>query len=157
MSIEWDVNYIAVVVAAVAGMVIGAVYFMLAVAGTAWMKAIGKTPEDLTGANQPILYALAAVFTLLMATLLAAVIGWADAGTLADGALVGLLLWLGFALPVVGLTFMFELRPVGQSRHHRRRLLDHLCCHGGDHRGLACGCSLGDKRTRMMLGWPTGR
>ena len=73
------------------------------------MKAIGKTPEDLTGANQPILYALAAVFTLLMATLLAAVIGWADAGTLADGALVGLLLWLGFALPVVGLTFMFEL------------------------------------------------
>ena len=46
MSIEWDVNYIAVVVAAVAGMVIGAVYFMPAVAGNAWMKAIGKTPED---------------------------------------------------------------------------------------------------------------
>ena len=112
MSIEWDVNYIAVVVAAVAGMVIGAVYFMPAVAGNAWMKAIGKTPEDFTGGNQPVLYALAAVFTLLMATLLAAVIGWADAGTLTDGVLVGLLLWLGFAVPVVGLTFMFELRPL---------------------------------------------
>jgi hypothetical protein len=112
MSLQWDVNYFAVVVAAVAGMVIGAVYFMPAVAGKAWMKAIGKTPEDLTGANQPVLYALAAVFTLLMATMLAAIIGWADAHTLANGALIGFLAWLGFSLPVVGLTFMFELRPM---------------------------------------------
>ncbi|MBT3396936.1 MAG: DUF1761 domain-containing protein [Alphaproteobacteria bacterium] len=112
MSLVWDVNYIAVVVAAVAGMVIGAVYFMPAVAGNAWMKALGKTPDDFKGANQPVLYAMAAVFTLLMATTLAAVIGWADAHTLVNGALAGFLMWLGFSLPVIGLTFMFELRPM---------------------------------------------
>ena len=112
MSVEWDVNYVAVVVAAVAGMVIGAVYFMPAVAGKAWMKAVGKSQEDLTGANQPILYVMAGVFTLLMATVLAAAIGWADANTLGGGALVGLILWIGFSVPVIGLTFAFELRPM---------------------------------------------
>lgn len=112
MSVEWDVNYLAVVVAAITGMVIGGVYFMPAVAGKAWMKAIGKTEEDLKGANQPVLYVVAAVFTLLMATVLAAAIGWADAGTWSGGALVGLLMWIGFSFPIIGLTFAFELRPM---------------------------------------------
>ncbi len=53
MPVEWDVNYIAVVVAAVVGMVIGAVYYMPQVVGKAWMNAIGKTEEDLPGANRP--------------------------------------------------------------------------------------------------------
>jgi hypothetical protein len=35
MPVEWDVNYMAVLVATIAGVVIGAVYFMPAVAGKA--------------------------------------------------------------------------------------------------------------------------
>ena len=61
MSVEWDVNYIAVVIAAVAGMIIGAVYFQPAVAGKAWMKAVGKTEEDLRDARRPVLYLAAAI------------------------------------------------------------------------------------------------
>lgn len=112
MSLEWDVNYVAVVVATVVGMVIGAVYFMPGVVGNAWMKAVGKTEEEVRAANQPVLYVLAAIFQLLMAVLLAATIGWADAGTLGGGALVGLLVWIGFAAPAVSLTLLFELRSV---------------------------------------------
>ena len=112
MSLEWDVNYIAVIVATVAGMVIGAVYFMPAVAGKAWMNSIGKTAEDLSGANQPVLYILAAIFQLLIATVLAATIGWADAHSLSGGILVGALVWVGFGGPFVALALLFELRGI---------------------------------------------
>ena len=112
MSIEWDVNYLAVVVAALAGMVIGAAYFMPALAGRAWMKSIGKTAEDLSGANQPVLYVFAAIFQLLIATTVAAAIGWADAHTIGGGILVAAILWLGLGAPIVALTLLFELRTV---------------------------------------------
>ncbi len=110
MSVEWDVNYIAVVVATIVGMVIGAVYYMPQVVGRAWMKTIGKTEEELRGAGQPMMYVVAAVLTFLFATILAATIGWADAHTLGGGALVGLLLWIGLAVPIVGMVFLFEGR-----------------------------------------------
>ena len=43
------------------------------------MKSIGKTAEDLGGANQPVLYFSAAILQLLIASVLAAAIGWAGA------------------------------------------------------------------------------
>ena len=110
MSVEWDVNYIAVVIAAVAGMIIGAVYFQPAVAGKAWMKAVGKTEEDLRDARRPVLYLAAAICQLLIATVLAATMNWAGADGVGDGVLVGALVWIGFAAPIVGITLMFELR-----------------------------------------------
>ncbi len=73
--------------AAVVGMVTGAVYYMPQVAGRAWMKSIGKTEDDFKNTNQPVLYAGAAILTLLLATVLAATIGWADAHSLTGGAL----------------------------------------------------------------------
>ena len=110
MSVEWDVNYIAVVIAAIAGMVVGAIYFQPAVAGKAWMKAVGKTEEDLRDARRPVLYLAAAICQLLIATVLAATMSWAGADGVGDGVLVGALIWIGFAAPIVSLTFMFELR-----------------------------------------------
>ncbi len=110
MSIEWDVNYIAVLVATVVAMVIGAVYYQPQVVGRAWMKTLGKTEEDFKNANQPVLYICAAIFTLLWTTVLAAAIGWADAHSLIDGATIGFLAWIGFAIPIVGVVFMFEGR-----------------------------------------------
>ena len=110
MSIEWDVNYIAVAVATIVGLVIGTVYYMPQVVGRAWMKTIGKTEEELRGASRPVMYVVAAVLTFLFATMLAATIGWAGAHSLGGGALVGLLLWIGLAVPIVGMVFLFEDR-----------------------------------------------
>ncbi len=107
---EWDVNYWAVLVAAVATMVIGSIYYMPAVAGRAWMKAIGKTEEEIRAANRPILFVIAAVLSMIQASVLSAVIGWADAHTLVGGGLVGLVLWIGMAVPMVSVTFLFEGR-----------------------------------------------
>ncbi|MEQ8246418.1 MAG: DUF1761 domain-containing protein [Alphaproteobacteria bacterium] len=110
MFMEWDVNYWAVPVAALATMVVGAIYYSPAVAGHAWIKAIGKTEEEVRAANRPILYVIAAILSLIQASVLSALIGWADAHTLLGGALVGLLLWIGMAVPMVSVTFLFEGR-----------------------------------------------
>jgi hypothetical protein len=110
MLTEWDVNYLAALVAMVAAMVIGAVYYMPAVAGRVWMNAIGKTPEDLKAANRPALYIVTAVLAFLQAVTISAVCGWAGADGVADGALIGLLLWIGMAVPVISVTFIFEGR-----------------------------------------------
>lgn len=107
---EWDVNYLAALVSAAAAMVIGTVYFMPAVAGRAWMKAIGKTPEEIKAANRPSLYVVAAILAYLQAVILSAVIGWSGAQGLLGGALIGLLMWVGLAGPVISVTFIFEGR-----------------------------------------------
>ena len=107
---EWDVNYWAALVSVVAAMVIGAIYYSPAVAGRAWMAAIGKTPEEIKANNKPSLYVVTAVLALLQATVLSAVISWAGDVTLVGGALIGLLLWVGMALPVISNTFIFEGR-----------------------------------------------
>ena len=107
---EWDVNYWAALVSVVAAMVIGAIYYSPALAGRAWMAAIGKTPEEIKANNKPSLYVVTAVLALLQATVLSAVISWAGDVTLVGGALIGLLLWVGMALPVISNTFIFEGR-----------------------------------------------
>ena len=107
---EWDVNYWAALVSVVAAMVIGAIYYSPAVAGRAWMAAIGKTAEEIKANNKPSLYVVTAVLALLQATVLSAVISWAGDVTLMGGALIGLLLWVGMALPVISNTFIFEGR-----------------------------------------------
>jgi len=57
----------------------------------------------------------AAICQLLIATVLAAVINWAGADRVGNGVLVGALVWIGFAAPIVGITLMFELRSIA---HH---------------------------------------
>ncbi|NQV81744.1 MAG: DUF1761 domain-containing protein [Alphaproteobacteria bacterium] len=112
MTIEWDVNYLAALVAAAAAMAIGAIYYLPAVAGRAWMKAIGKTEQEVRAANRPILYVVTAILAFLQAIMLSAVVGWAGTQTLVGGALIGLLLWIGMAVPIVSVTFVFEGRTV---------------------------------------------
>ena len=56
------------------------------------MKSIGKTAEDLGGANQPVLYFSAAILQLLIASVLAAAIGSAEAHSVGGGTLVGAIL-----------------------------------------------------------------
>jgi len=107
---EWDVNYWAALVSVVAAMVIGTIYYHPAVVGRAWMAAIGKTPEEIKASAKPALYFVTAVLALLQATVLSAVISWAGDVTLVGGALIGLLLWVGMAVPVISNTFIFEGR-----------------------------------------------
>lgn len=99
-----EVNYLAVLVAAFAPMVIGAIWYG-PVFGKIWIKAHGYDPEQLAEMQQGMgkAYGLSFVCYLVMAWVMALLIAatgwWGTAG----GIQTGLICWLGFAA-TIGLT-----------------------------------------------------
>jgi hypothetical protein len=103
-------NYLAVLVAAILNMAVGAVWYSPAVAGKRWMELMGFKQEDMQArmSGAPRAYALTFLASLLMAYALARVIWYAEAFTLAGGALIGLLAWLGFVVTSHAANYLFE-------------------------------------------------
>lgn len=87
-------NFIAILVAAVAGWLFGMVWYMSL--GNAWMSAIGKTREDLKPSPGP--FVIAFVALLVMGWVLAGVIGHMGQVTIRNGVLSGFWMWLGFVI-----------------------------------------------------------
>lgn len=104
-----DINYFAVIVAAIVPMALGALWYSPALFARQWMAAAGRTQEELTGAGLGL--ALSAVCALITSYLLARVIGWAEANSFVDGVTVGLLVWVGFVATVLAVTTYFGGRP----------------------------------------------
>lgn len=105
------VNWIAVIVAAVAGAVVGFVWYAPPVFGSRWARASGiELPEQ--GEIQPIIGAVVTV--LVTAYVLALLSRGLGAATLVDGAIVGVLVWLGFVATWLATGVFFErARPNG--------------------------------------------
>ena len=99
-----EVNFLAVVVAAAAPMVLGAIWYG-PLFGRLWMRAHGHTAERLEEMKQGMgrAYGLSFVCYLVMATVLAVLIGWVGAAVLWTGVWLAFLCWLGFAA-TIGLT-----------------------------------------------------
>lgn len=87
------VNWVAVIIAAVANVVISTVWYMPQLFGKQWSAAMGR--EMNTGGN-PMLYAIAIVGSLITAYVLALVIKGVGAASITDGIVTGLIVWLGF-------------------------------------------------------------
>ena len=73
------INWLAVVVAALVPMVLGAIWWAPPVFGNVWMQLIGKKPEDLRTGSMPQAYAMMFVSALVMSFVLAHVLRWAGA------------------------------------------------------------------------------
>jgi hypothetical protein len=88
------INYIAVLVAAVAAYMAGAIYY--GALGKPWMKAARINPED--AKMSPVLMITGFVCELVMAWVLAGVIGHLGEGevTVRNGIISGAFVWLGF-------------------------------------------------------------
>ena len=108
------INYLAVIVAGVAAWLAGAVWYM--VLGKPWMRALGKTAEEMEDFKRqpmpvlPLIYAfLSAVF---MAWVLAGLLGHLGPAfmTVRNGALSGLFLWVGFVLTTMLVNNSFARR-----------------------------------------------
>jgi uncharacterized protein DUF1761 len=105
-----SVNYLAVVVAAVAGYLLGWGWYMAF--GKVWMAALGKSKED-CGKPSPVPLIIAAVACLLMAWMLAGLMGHLADVTVRGGIISALFVWVGFVLTTVGVNQAFQgLRPV---------------------------------------------
>ncbi len=62
-----EINFLAILVAAVSALVVGFVWYNPKVFGTAWMKAADMTDEKIKGANMGKIFAMAFVFAILLA------------------------------------------------------------------------------------------
>jgi Protein of unknown function (DUF1761) len=104
-----DVNWIAIIVAAIVPMVLGALWYSPLLFAEPWMRAVGRTREELGDAALGYLLSAAAAF--LSSYVIARIMRWADVDDVWNGALVGVLIWVGFVGTVLAVTTYFSGRP----------------------------------------------
>jgi hypothetical protein len=90
------VNYVSVIVAAIAAFAFGAVWYMSL--GKQWMAALGKTEKDLMpdGKQDPVPFIVTIIMQLVMAYFLAGLIIHLGAATLKGGLITAFFVWLAF-------------------------------------------------------------
>ena len=106
------VDYWAVVIAGIVGYAAGALGYW----GWSkpWMKAQGFTPESMKASQSPVPYLLAFVANLVMALMLAGVVGHLgiDAVTIRNGVISAAAVWLGFVATTQAVNYCFGKRPL---------------------------------------------
>lgn len=100
-----NINYIAIIVAAVAGMISGAVWY--GVFSKPWMKAAGVTEEQVQGGGKAI-YLVAILAQIIIAYMLSTLFGHFPSASLMDGVMAAFFLWLGFCLAPMAVNHRFQ-------------------------------------------------
>ena len=103
------INLLAVLVAAVINMALGALWYSKALFADQWVKATGKSIKQMQENAGPG-YGITAVGSLVMALMLAYVLGWVGAATFIGGATTGLIIWVGFVATTHAANYVFEGR-----------------------------------------------
>jgi hypothetical protein len=97
------INYLAIAIAAIVAWLAGAAWYMAL--GKTWMAALGITPEQMAeaknqpGAYLPFIYSFVA--ELIMAWILAGLLGHLGLLTLRGGVISAAFCWLGFVITVM--------------------------------------------------------
>ena len=101
-------NYLAVFVAALAGFGVGAVWY--GVFGKAWLDALGKTEDDIkgSGAAQALPFVTGLVADLVMAIMLAGLMGHLGNISIRGGLITGFFVWVGFVITTMGVNHAFS-------------------------------------------------
>ena len=101
------VNYIAVIIAALAGFGLGAIWYR--VFAKPWMHAVGKTEADRPeGPMQVTLFAIGIVALFIMALMLAGIMAHLGDVTIRGGVISGFFVWLGFVITTMGVNHAFS-------------------------------------------------
>ncbi len=93
------INYVAVLVAALSGFAVGAIWYG-PLFGRQWSMASGTHNPETANVNVPAVYLLTFVLSLIAAMILALIIHQVHATDALAGARISFLLWLGFILTV---------------------------------------------------------
>lgn len=107
------INIVAILVAAVAAWVAGAVWY--GVLGRYWLAALGWTEADMVGADgkrhMPVgPMVLSFVAALVMAVMLSGLMGHVGPLTVRSGVISGVLVWLGFVITTIAVNNAFQKR-----------------------------------------------
>jgi hypothetical protein len=104
------VNYIAVIIAALAGFGLGAIWYTLL--AKPWMHAVGLTEAECKARNQgagrivPFVISIVALF--VMAWMLAGIMGHLGQVSIRGGVISGFFVWLGFVITTMGVNHAFS-------------------------------------------------
>lgn len=120
LGVSW-----AMLAAAAVGLGVGAVWY--GIFAEPWLKAIGKTREELKGSA--LTWAVAVAANLLIAYVLASVMSMAGGGW-SGGLITGFFMWMGFAVPVLAMNNAFAGRPVNLTVIDGGHALLNICLQG---------------------------
>lgn len=109
-----QVNYVAILVCAVASMVVGYFWYSKMLFGKQWMRLSGITEADINKGKDkmPVTYGTMFVASLVMAYVLAHFISFANAVTITDGIMTAFWAWLGFVATTFLSGSLFEGKPI---------------------------------------------
>ena len=115
MPLQADINYLAVLVAAIVAMVIGALWYSPILFGKIWMKLSGFTKKDLKKAKEKGMaksYTIGFLASIVTAYVLAIFINFSQVSSVMDGVVIGALAWLGFIATTMLGIILWEGKPV---------------------------------------------
>jgi hypothetical protein len=103
-------NWLAILIATVAGFAFGAAYYMSL--SRPWLAAIGKTREEIAaeGKGSPLPFIISIVALAVMAVVLAGTVGHVGQMTLRNGVIAALFMWLGFVITTMAVNNAFGQR-----------------------------------------------
>lgn len=109
-----QINLLAVLVAAVLGMVVGFVWYSQALFGKQWQSLSGYTPEKMKAMKNDMAktYGIMFVCEIIMAYVLAHFLVFAEARTVAQGMQGGFWAWLGFVATTMLTGVLFDKKPL---------------------------------------------
>ena len=106
-----SINWLAVLAAAASGFVIGGIWYG-PLFRNAWMKATGVTMEQGKKQNPAVVFSSAYLLNLIAAISLSMFLG--PHATWSFGLIAGLMTGLTFVSTALGVTYLFEMRPLSQ-------------------------------------------
>jgi hypothetical protein len=108
-----DVNWIAIVVAAIAAFALGALWYSRTLFGRQWMAAHGHTPEKLAAMQSSMgkTYAFSFITYLIMAMVIALLMGLTGGNSVVQGIVIAVLAWLGFGFTIGLNSNLFSDKP----------------------------------------------
>ena len=114
MAAQVTINYLSVLAAAIASMVIGFLWYV-PLFGKQWIKLMKFDDKKLKEAKKKGMgkaYALTFLTSLIMSYVLAYFVGYMEASTISEGAILGFWVWIGFfATTQLGIV-IWEGKPV---------------------------------------------
>jgi hypothetical protein len=106
-----EINYLAVLLATLATMVIGFLWYSPILFGNVWMKQIGLKKEDMSGGG-PLTYILTAFTALCGVFILSILFTMISEQSIFSGMFLGLLIGISISAKI-GMNFLFENRGIG--------------------------------------------
>lgn len=106
MTLNFDINWLAAIVAAVAAFAIGSVWYSPVLFSKTWQRETKLTDADIRGGNMMLTFGGAFVLTLVASIVLAAFLG--PAPGVGRAALAGFVVGAGIVSTSLGITFLFE-------------------------------------------------